>query len=80
VKFFKLPIELEQQVYSFNNSNNQMHFTLMFGYFKITHKFFDSNTFYDEDIKYIVSKFNFDDNSYLSYIAQSTLTLYKRQI
>lgn len=61
-EIFKLPIELEQQIYSFNNSSNQIHFILMFGYFKITHRFFDSNTYYDEDIKYIISKFKFDDN------------------
>jgi hypothetical protein len=67
-EIFKLPIELEQQVYSFNNSNNQIHFILMFGYFKITHKFFDSTTYYDEDIKYIASKFKFDDNSYSSIL------------
>ena len=27
-EIFKLPNELEQQVYSFNNSNNQIHFIL----------------------------------------------------
>lgn len=40
-KIFKLPNTLEEQVYSFNNFNNQIYFILMFGYFKITHKFFD---------------------------------------
>ena len=66
--FFKLPNELEQQVYSFNNSNNQIHFILMFGYFKIAHKFFDSATYYEEDIEYVISKFKLDDNSYSSNI------------
>ena len=67
-EIFKLPNELEQQVYSFNNSNNQIHFILMFGYFKITHKFFDSATYYEEDIEYVISKFKLDDNSYSSNI------------
>ena len=67
-EIFKLPIELEQQVYSFNNSNNQIHFILMFGYFKIAHKFFDSATYYEEDIEYVISKFKLDDNSYSSNI------------
>ena len=65
-EIFKLPNELEQQVYSFNNSNNQIHFILMFGYFKIAHKFFDSATYYEEDIEYVISKFKLDDNSYSS--------------
>ena len=67
-EIFKLPNELEQQVYSFNNSNNQIHFILMFGYFKIAHKFFDSATYYEEDIEYVISKFKLDDNSYSSNI------------
>ena len=52
----------------------------MFGYFKITHRFFDSTTYYEEDIEYVISKFKFDNNSYTINIAQSTLTFYKRQI
>ena len=67
-EIFKLPNELEQQVYSFNNSNNQIHFILMFGYFNIVHKFFDSATYYEEDIEYVISKFKLDDNSYSSNI------------
>jgi hypothetical protein len=79
-KIFKLPIELEQQVYSFNNSNNQIHFILMFGYFKITHKFFDPTSYYDEDIEYITSKFKFDNNSYSFDIGHSSLATYKNTI
>ena len=79
-EIFKLPNELEQQVYSLNNSSNQIHFILMFGYFKITHRFFDSVTYYNEDIEYIISKFKLVNCLYTSDIAQSTLTLYKRQI
>ena len=40
----------------------------MFGYFKIAHKFFDSATYYEEDIEYVISKFKLDDNSYSSNI------------
>ncbi|MDK2063246.1 DUF4158 domain-containing protein, partial [Aliarcobacter butzleri] len=79
-KIFKLPNTLEEQVYSFNNFNNQIHFMLMFGYFKITHKFFDSSTYHDEDIKYITSKFKFDDNSYSFDIGHSSLATYKNTI
>ena len=79
-EIFKLPIELEQQVYSFNNSSNQIHFILMFGYFKITHRFFNPTSYYDEDIKYIASKFKFDDNSYSTDIGHSSLATYKNTI
>ncbi len=75
-EIFKLPIELEQQVFSFNNTSNQIHFILMFGYFKITHRFFDSNLYYGEDIKYTISKYKFDDNLYSSVIAHSSLAAY----
>lgn len=52
----------------------------MFGYFKITHRFFNPTSYYDEDIKYIASKFKFDDNSYSTDIGHSSLATYKNTI
>ena len=53
----------------------------MFGYFKKNkHRFFNPTSYYDEDIKYIASKFKFDDNSYSSDIGHSSLATYKNTI
>jgi hypothetical protein len=41
------------KILSFQNDDNRIIFMLLYGYFKITHKFYEKSMFRKEDIKYL---------------------------
>lgn len=50
---FTLPKLLMDKILSFQNDDNRIIFMLLYGYFKITHKFYEKSMFRKEDIKYL---------------------------
>ena len=63
--YFTLPTLIHKQTVNFINDESFILLTLMFGYFKVTNKFFELNSFSPIDTKFISDKYQlstFDSN------------------
>ena len=63
--YFTLPTLIHKQTVNFINDESFIILTLMFGYFKVTNKFFELNSFSPIDTKFISDKYQlstFDSN------------------
>ena len=58
---FTLPKLLIDKILSFQNDDNRIVFMLIYGYFKVTHKFYEKNMFRKEDIEFLQK-----DNSFIA--------------
>lgn len=58
---FTLPSNLYKTAKSFQNSSYFLIFTLLFGYFKITNKFYADLFYHENDIKFIIEKYQLKD-------------------
>jgi TnpA family transposase len=79
VYVFSLPKLLRDTAQSFQNDSNFLFFTLLFGYFKISNKFYDDIFDCKNDIHFIVEKYNLQNISYLMP-PRKTIYRYKQLI
>ena len=58
--FFKLPKNIYDRALTLGNDELFCIFTLMYGYFKVSNKFFDFNCYNEDDIRHICTKYQIE--------------------
>ena len=76
---FYLPTKLYDTALSFQNDNSFLKFTLLFGYFKVTHKFYDETLFSENDIKFVIEKYSLKCTEQ-NILSSKTIYRYKQLI
>jgi len=66
---FSLPKILQDTALSFQNDSYFIIFTLLFGYFKITNKFYDDVLYCENDIEFIAQKHNIQNIHHTGVVA-----------
>ncbi len=78
--FFKLPKNIYDQALKLGNDELFCIFTLMFGYFKFSNKFFDLNGANSNDIQYICTKYQLAVPNNFTHPSTRTIQRYKQII
>jgi TnpA family transposase len=79
--YLTLPNGIYQQALTLGDDRSFVIFTLLFGYFKATHTFFEPSQFYQEDVMFIVEKYQLSSVELDDTVQHSrTLQRYKRFI
>ncbi len=60
ITYFNFSEEMAEYVDRFNSKINKVCFVILTGYFKLTGRFYSSNTFHKEDIEYVSKELNVD--------------------
>jgi len=76
---FDLPTKLYDTVLSLQDDNSFLKFTLLFGYFKVTHKFYDETLFSGNDLKFVIEKYNLKCTEQ-NILSSKTIYRYKQLI
>ena len=76
---FSLPKILNDATQSFQNDSYFLIFTLLFGYFKITNKFYDDTFYYESDIEFVTDKYNLQNINHIK-LPRKTIYRYKQLI
>jgi len=79
VYYFSLPKELEIKMQLFATIEGKITFILLYGYFKAFNQFFDTNLFLNEDIDFIINKYNFLPTNQIS-VEKSRIYEYRKLI
>ena len=53
-KYFAIDSKIDEIIERIDNSTNKAGLVLMYGYFKISGKFFTTDKFHDEDVEYVI--------------------------
>ena len=77
--FFEIQEALLQKLKNNYKIENIPIFLLLFGYFKLSHKFYDSCNFKDDDFEFIIDKYKLPNNSFKE-ISDRTIRSYKNLI
>ena len=78
---FQIPAHILDKVYTLENDNNKIIFILMYGYFKLTNRFYDINAYLQHDVESICEKYNLIDSNFKSdAILLRNLRRYKQSV
>jgi TnpA family transposase len=78
--FFKLPKELHELILTFEEDKNILIFILLYGYFRCKNIFYDLKLFKQNDIDYILKKYNLKIKDNNLFLGTRTLLRYKNII
>lgn len=78
--FFKLPKKIYDQALTLGNDELFCIFTLMYGYFKVSNKFFDFNGYNEDDIRHICTKYQIEVSNSMVQPSIRTIQRYKQII
>ena len=78
--FFKLPKNIYDRALTLGNDELFCIFTLMYGYFKVSNKFFDFNCYNEDDIRHICTKYQIEVSNSMMQPSIRTIQRYKQII
>jgi hypothetical protein len=79
--FFNLSSQFYKYAIRLQDTNSFILFTLMLGYFKATNRFFEVDKFNQDDIEFVIKKYEFDSSGFTQLSAtKRTIQRYKKII